>query len=432
MSESYHREDNVGLPYRGSGFYSNFDSPNTTTSGPLSAVIGSSYSRLNTADGVKLPNWRDIIRSGGNATTSFTGRRIIAQANGYQAFQDLAWRNPNNPADMHTRYCYASGVFFYTGAPTVSDPPPSQTVTDVTNRCIRSFLSRCDSAISSFEAGQDFGEYKETLNSLVNPLSSLRRHVSGYFDTLKKVRRKTRGSVGLRKALTDTYLEWTFGWNPLVSDVAKAYVNLRSIRFENIPVESSATGQYDGSNTAWNPPLPPGTPFTVEGNIRTTSEYTCRYKGMIRNELDPSGRVSLAQDLQVLPENWLPTAWDLLPYSFIADYFTNIGDIIRGYSFVFGRLSWACKTTRNSKFAVYTVKRVTPFDLAPPNVFIRNRAICRGGNASMVDRKVTRAKLTSDDLIPRFAFSIPHGVKPWLNMAALMLSRSVPLVPFFR
>jgi hypothetical protein len=28
------------------------------------------------------------------------------------------------------------------------------------------------------------------------------------------------------------------------------------------------------------------------------------------------------------PSNWLPTAWELLPYSFVYDYFANIGDII--------------------------------------------------------------------------------------------------------
>jgi hypothetical protein len=43
---------------------------------------------------------------------------------------------------------------------------------------------------------------------------------------------------------------------------------------------------------------------------------------------------------------FVPTIWELLPLSYVADWFTNIGSTLEAYAFNTGAVSWFSKTIR--------------------------------------------------------------------------------------
>lgn len=376
--------------------------------------------------GSENPRWKSIIRSGGNAGTPAGGTRY-SQSLGY-VYDQVTWKTfpPNGITE--------GGKDENWGVPSTMDPsylksPSVADIISVENRAISKFLSACDSARSSVEVGQDLGELKETLNGLINPLGSLRKHVLGYFDKLKKVRRSTKRDH-LPKVLADTYLEWTFGWKPLASDIADAYSGLKHRKdiYPTYPVAASAETFYDGSvdpYTLWHSPF---SIYTHFGNVQSTARYQTRYKGVVRTG-SVNGSIGIAQVLQLDLPHFVPTIWDLLPYSFIADYFANIGDIINAYSFVSSNLAWVVKTTRNQCVREYAPDFRLHLNVDPEQTIVLNQN-CGAARSKFSFTQFTRTIPEPSSLVPTFQFKLPHSHKPWENLGAIMVSRSKSLVPF--
>jgi hypothetical protein len=256
-----------------------------------------------------------------------------------------------------------------------------------------------------------------------------------YFSSLTKAKnRYKRSAPSLAKALADTYLEFHFGVQPLVDDVAQVIADADRFRFVEYPVSASAHEKFQGASSTFTPfiGLWASTPSASQG-IVSNGTYSVRYKGAVKSGCSASGRLGHVQALRLLPKDWLPTAWDLLPYSWIADYFANIGDILQALSFCFQDLTWGCKTIRTE-----TVTKVSDFSLKSPfvpdpsvYVVVSDDRWAYGGSSTFSVKTFSRSALVSSDLIPRFHFRIPMGKYPYLNLAALLIGRARKLVPFF-
>lgn len=80
-----------------------------------------------------------------------------------------------------------------------------------------------------------------------------------------------------------------------------------------------------------------------EGSIRVTSTVACKYT---------NGSLARAAAIGMNP---LTTAWELIPYSFVIDWFLNIGDYIGNtFSLDLANSSGACTALKISKLATYT------------------------------------------------------------------------------
>lgn len=392
---------------------------------------GSSFSGLVSLNGFKMPNWRDVVRNGGNATTSCSGTMFRGQPRAFTAWTDLETIAGNTPA-IHShhgasQYGYPSYTSLFT-----SDPlPPQSVITEVTNRCIRKFVDQVKSVRSSFEAGQDFGEIKQTIDAVIHPMNSLRKHVLSYFSQVKKLGKRRGNLVSWDKALSDTYLEWHFGWKPLADDIAAGIADLVVLptRPKQIPVHASASQVFDGATSSWRPSStgnPPGY-YTVDGQVTRNSTYTLRYKGSVRTGVKDNGQLPLAQALQLTLPDFVPTVWDLLPYSFIVDYFVNIGDILRAGSISFADISYGVKTTRRVVKYVYRCTSITPSVGA-----FEKLTSCgyRGGDSTFSKVVFDRSPLTAGDLSMSLEFSIPFRLTPFVNMAAILNSNRRSLTKF--
>lgn len=371
------------------------------------------------------PGWKAQIRAGGDATTHLTGTKHTIDGSREYSYKRDGHYTIRTNFDSSKFYHEVGQADYSYPNPAWNDVPASLS-TEVRNRAIRKFLDSAKSVRSSFEAGQDLGEIKQTIESFRHPLQSLKVLTTEYFETLKKAKRRYHGP-GLHKVVSDSYLEYRFGWRPLALDIADAYSGLRDrLRMsETAPCHGYASGRAPISNFV-------GTSTYVDDNhvTQTTSTYVVysyRIKGAIRLNL-VDGKIPVLQALQLQTLNdFAVTAWDLLPYSFVVDYFTNVGDIINALTFPFSDLTYCCGTQRLSMVTKQTMNIV----MIPPDagaVYWDSQAL-NPANATLTTTLFDRSSLSSLDLVPKARISLPVSSRPWENIGALLSSNIKSLVP---
>jgi hypothetical protein len=356
------------------------------------------------------PQWRRQIMNGASATTDFDGfiREIRATRGDEVLIQNLD--QTNGPCYAYVRY---SGTLM----PVSSEPGIAVDKTSVLNDAKRFFIQRAKAKVSPLEGLTTLGELVKTLHMIRNPAKSLRSLVDDYFNSLKKVSRKLSPRAR-RKKLVDTYLEATYGWQPLIADVRDGLSALNRYH-ERRPFEiARVVGCGKGETSKFYPNRTVSSTFLVI-NFTTEVRQSTTYKvgGGVKLQSMGSPRGNL-ETFGLLPKNFLPTAWELIPYSFLVDYFTNISTIIDAWSFINGNLAWAYITERSeirthNKFAGLSAD--SPGKIASFNV----------GDTVWVERTVQRRNLSS--LIPNFGFRLPgFGSRKALNIAALVHQGYVP------
>lgn len=375
--------------------------------------------------GVTNPHWRDQVRNGQNATTNASGIKFNF-SNPFLSAEALSTDKTGSPA-FKWRY----HIDWY-GRPTMTLPPtPAISNSDydfASNRAISKFLDAMDSVFTSVEAGQDFGEWKQTVAGVTKPLQSLRNHTLGYFDKLSSLKRSYKSpSVKFHKAVTDAYLEWTFGWKPLAGDVAAGLVGLqnRSRQFEVVPIKKGFKLDYASStDSAWGYNVDNAGLLKLSRQRRNSSSIIFSYRGAVRNQWgkDP---IPIHNVLQLDLPHFVPTVWDLIPYSFVVDYFVNVGDIVRSYSLNTTQLSWVNRT----EIRIHRTDTVWTIDSYqnPGMTYLQLKEDT--GNSFIENRSFNRQVIDASFLHPVLQFHLPTSEKPWENIAALLANRIRSIVP---
>jgi hypothetical protein len=147
-------------------------------------------------------------------------------------------------------------------------------------------------------------------------------------------------------------------------------------------------------------------------SARTVGDVSIIYRGAMRveakdpREMDPA---LIGFDLS----SWAPTLWELIPYSFLIDYFSNIGDVIRGWSQMGVRLAWCNRTSRKT---FTKTAWSSPSGVFPAQAFSAAKFVC-------TRVRVSRASY-SGTTVPKPILEIPSlGSLKWLNIAALIANR---------
>lgn len=194
--------------------------------------------------------------------------------------------------------------FLFSGAPDTSG-----------NRAYEAFSS----AVSDEAAwGANLGEAKQSMGMVENRVLQVARFAGalrkGHFGDAAKILGVSKPS-GLKsgaKNFADNFLEFHFGWEPAIQDIysslnvlTKSDFGWRKIR--GAGHSNPVVNGYDASKGRW------------------TASWNCTTKmgAMVRISNESS---FLANQLGLL--NPLAVAWELVPYSFVADWFGNIGQVI--------------------------------------------------------------------------------------------------------
>jgi hypothetical protein len=274
------------------------------------------------------------------------------------------------------------------------------------------------------------GELRKTIMMVVKPAKSLRQKVDTYIKRVRKLtKRKTRGS-DLIKGLADTWLEAQFGWRPLLADLedgalAVARVcqkdSLNREQFRAFAQDESPVLTSEGAANAVG--FDAGSRAVYRINRYVTNRSMCILYGRFSTKIQNTSNVGLyASRLAQLSgfttwEDVIPQAWELAPWSFLVDYFTNVGDVLEGCANLVNGIDWISEVhiteTEDARNFVLDVD-VLKADL--PGRYLTHEGL----NTLMLQsyKSISRQSY-SGPIQPELRFSLPDGLQ-WLNIAALV------------
>jgi hypothetical protein len=378
---------------------------------------GDSSFVLNVTDrrtGGSVVGYRDKIKNNQSATSSFTGIKTKVKSIGEGSCYALAYQAP--PYNKTPVYWFGEGNMGYT--PDTSSPSMSITVAD--NSAKTNVLQKIRAAQTQMSGGVFLGEIRETLHMLRRPAFALRQGVVRYLGVLQNVKRTVGSAKRRQRILGETWLEFAFGWRPLVADTLDAVEAIKSVL--GVPSRARVSGRgfdqqlvstSNSTLSGW-----PGYPLWWKYNQRTTETVQVRYIASLKGTKSPApDKLSdhAIRSFGLGLNEFVPTVWELLPWSFLVDYFVNVGDILGAVFTDTSNVAWYCKTVRQTRnFDVgYS------FDTAKAAQTMAN-FVAAGGSMSNTEVEVTMiSRSNTGPSTPDLMIKCPGLSTKWINMAAL-------------
>lgn len=372
--------------------------------------------------------WKEKMADGQNVSTTLFGNRYLARAGvgrGYQQsirFSDGRVGYATNAVGDMLFHQTANPTSLTLAGPSVLERARSQAEINFS----KSFKRKT----SQWETGVFAGELMEAVRMLASPARALRSGVDDLYKTLRSKQRRLKGKK-LRDAIAGSYLEWKFGIQPFINDADSAATAFRAMAsgrtFDIIRV--LGIGEASEVITSVSPYQGPGVGWLNNPSVLATfvDEYWVEVslRGAWRNK-SPSGQMPIPMIFSTGLGDVVPTAWELVPWSFFVDYFTNIGDVLGAWSMRFQEFAWINETVRYRTTRTISIPAGTaiykPFPTADT---VLTNVTC--APARIVRMSTTRAPY-DNSWAPTPLVKIPGigDTSKWLNIAALLSMRVRP------
>lgn len=362
-----------------------------------------------------LVNHRRLIAEGLNATTSLSGWKVQVEGHAEADINFGIQLKTGSPTFGYRNIDVKGTVVL----PQLSLNPPidgDSLFTQADNQARTRFYSSLSNSQSIFKGMVFAGELKETLHAIRHPAQALRNGVGKYLTHIKRYGRllpKHRRPRFVR----DTWLEYSFGWKPLISDIDSAideFYHSQWVRPIFTMVKGSAESVDKVVDSEGGKSL--GYGFWISWYNVLTRSASVKYYGTLRSVGNGISNNHLGG---FAPWEFVPTIWELIPYSFLVDYFTNIGNIISSWSYRFIGCDWAARGTRAKVVSsTEAVKFFYYADYYDPSLYTHWMSGDPGTFA------VSRSHVVREPSVfvplPEFQVSVPglNSLK-WINVLAL-------------
>lgn len=392
----------------------------------VNGIVKNAFTYSNSVTfGDNVHDWKKRIRRNQSATTSLIGTMYegliilgptvtrYTRNDGPKSFEVETYEREYSIVPNSTHYFSPSA----TGLSSIN-------VDEANNAAKSDFLKRLIRHNRQVAGGVVLGELRETLSMIRNPAKALRRRVSDWQTSAKKLRsrsaRRNRGPVDRRtravnKDLAESWLEHSFGWTPLLSDIDDASRALNR-RNEYVGEPKPIFGE-GGRETALEDSVSylTGNGCRIYYNFSrkrvTHVEYFGKTRAYVMNPLKFNARLWGFD-----PRDFVPTIWELIPYSFLIDYFTNIGDVLEAWSWGRADLAWAEQRVLRQYSNTRTYWSV------PSASNYYDSGSSSGGLTTNTSYK-TRSPYVGG-FIPSFHWRLPgFSSLKWLNIAALVAAK---------
>lgn len=366
--------------------------------------------------GDKVPEWRKKVATGVNASSSYSRIEKSADVALGKMRADIVCNKTKNL----TAWTELDGS--YVLRPTTTG---SLDTTRASNDAKMSFIHDVKRGYNSISGGVFLGELRETLDMIRNPAKGLRIGCDTWLERVKKLVRSYRHCRSrpdlcrdrLNADIASLWLEYAFGWAPLISDTkagAEALARLIHGEIRHTTVRGSGSDEdNDWSSQLVTPTgMPPG--WRIVNTINHTRRVRVFYYGQVRAKAQGPTLENAMYLFGFSAEEFVPTIWNLLPWSFLVDYFVNIGDVLEASFFDTASVSWASRSevTENligsHGYLVEHTKSLYRMSGSPGAFYYRDKTFTRASDAG--------------DLVPAVEVSLPGSPQKWFNMAALAAS----------
>lgn len=330
---------------------------------------------VRTRTGQGVPDWKKKIADHRDATSALDGVfdsvEVIGWINDHLTYY---WDSVHGwGGNENTQRIDGNVALYEMTANLTSD---SSLDNSVDGRASNKYLSAARELVTKMDGGTFLGELKQTLRMLRHPAEALGQSLDRYYKALGKRkrdeqrRRRRKGLPELPKdsphwewynAIPDLWLEHSFGWKPLMMDIEDAWQALSALSDKEGVVHLSRAAQglklRSQSTVTGGLYAGPGIDrLRRNTSNRSSVQTTIRYRGDVTAQAATTFADKAAR-WGFNPEQFLPTAWELLPWSFLADYFASIGDYLDASFANTATLRWTCKTIRRK---LITEKLISP------------------------------------------------------------------------
>lgn len=173
---------------------------------------------------------------------------------------------------------------------------------------------------SDSDLWETLAEYKQVLDLLQNPLTKLQDLSS----RLLKATQRSSASRGLMSEISSGYLLYRYGITPLMKDVENIIKSLSKVTGNQRKTTRASERLFASRNTS-GVVVPYG---VLESSWVCETRDSINIRGMSLDEVDTSFLGNLGFSFKSLTT--LP--WELMTYSFVADWFANVGDVIGAHA----------------------------------------------------------------------------------------------------
>lgn len=382
--------------------------------------VQGSASLANVSDSVttsfNYPNWRYRTGNGISATTPLTGIRRRSHQTGPVNIDIRRELNglPNIGSQTQAEGEIGWAFLTHPSAPTVSTERANLTA-------LRKWVSRATAVQRKMQGAVFIGEIREAIRMIRNPFQVLYRGQYSHIQSV--IAHKWAGLRGrkpthrrLHQLASDAWLESAFGWRPLLADIDDGISALAHLATKHPPSERVYGKGEERIQTAQTQFRYTLGHATIDAVRASQEEAFVRYHGSVW--VDPVDYNPTAHTFGVDLGDLLPAAWELIPWSFLADYFVNIGDIIEAASFNRSAIRWIEKGTKRVSRNLIALNG---FPSPPPSGWsnVVNACSCACVLQSEYEER-SRGDYTTLSLVPELAFKIPGSSMKWLNIAALL------------
>lgn len=295
--------------------------------------------------------------------------------------------------------------------------------TVATNKAIAILLKRYHRQTRALQGLVFLGELRETMELLRRPthgvMHLLQRYLNRQRQTLTQYKRGRLSFKKATKKVSDEWLTFSFGVSPLISDYNDAanYYN----KYWNEPKVGSVPISARAGAESSIPPIVVEQSFPDSWYLRHTNLVGQQVTIKLRSAFTAhAGSGPSAAVLGTSYRDFIPALWELIPWSFFVDYFTNVSDILEAWSYASVFAEGVQQTTiweRRSSSEGWT------FDNRSTSPFISPIGGTMSGSVIQKAKNIDRVKLSA---LPIPTFQVSTGLdlsyKRWANILALSRS----------
>jgi len=311
----------------------------------VSDVTTNRQTSSRTWTGVRTPNFRRKKVEGQLPVNPHTVR-IVEEKGGTCIFHTT---RSSDPLYYDFELCHQSQYYALPGAPVHSASASSKA------------FARLAKKVGTIEGNlaQDLVQYKQTVNMIADHATRITRAYGavrhGHFDHAMSIlyhpaqSKYSRGKpTSIKDSTANNWLALQYGWKPLINDIHEAIELIKAQNkndegsLQKVVASSTVKSETSSDFDIW------GTPGYKAGTVDTVTKSTARYYLMYKQSS------TLTNYLQQTGFTNAPNlAWEVLPYSFVVDWFLPIGpwletlSLWQGKQFVTGGLT---KFTRSYSY----------------------------------------------------------------------------------
>jgi hypothetical protein len=311
-------------------------------------------------------------------------------------------------------------------------------IDNVTNTNNIGFLRRCREIQNRFSGGVFLGELRETIKMIASPgkaiVKALERHqklmkqaLRGRFHDVSysEIYGPRKGTPTKRvretaKFVSDSWLSFKFGISPLLSDLDSG-MRATAEYFEYAPREyvSYKTTSRKASHGTRVDFAQGDLRYTMLTSSETFTKVTTR--GAVKLDGPNQSNPSIQKHFGLSWQDAILTGWEIIPYSFVVDYFLNVGECLEAALFPQSLISWSNRTIDVNGSGVNTV---LPDSVRQVWLGSAKTQIIYTGDPSLRYSRRSIERVSNPLLVPALRFRVPGAESTqWVNLGALLGGR---------